>query len=236
MDFTTKEIYKFKEWEKEGYSSWTNYSERVEALTREFIKTLTDKEIKDYFILGKRNSLLSSKNITLFHKMTAFIFKVKDVIGLKPKKKDLDNFKNTFDDIYDIRCDDNTKERVVSLLSNRKVKGLTLQNVLTDVFQGGYYSIPYGQPRTIEHNHNAEVLHAIYNKFGGCVIIKTTRKVLGVKFDIGHHKTATPIPIIEAINLLKEIRDKKFKKVKVSDNDLKELKEKAEMNEVVKKI
>ena len=61
MDFTTKEIYKFKEWEKEGYSSWTNYSERVEALTREFIKTLTDKEIKDYFILGKRNSLLSSK-------------------------------------------------------------------------------------------------------------------------------------------------------------------------------
>ena len=235
MEFTSKERNTFSEWAKDGYSSWANdRTERSKALTREFVKTLTDEQIKSWFYTQRRNQV-EPKNEVVYAEMIKFLNVAMKELNIQPKKKDKEVAIESFNGSYDLNVCGDTALRVLSIISI-KTDGLTLQDVLNSTFEGGYYSIPYGQPRTIEHNHNAKVLHAIYNKFGGVAIIKTARKIIGVKMETGQKNSACPIPIIQAISILKEMRDERVKEFAVDDLALKELKEKCEMDEVVKKI
>ena len=227
MEFTQKERQLFDEWKQNGYN-WTNWYERNQALSREFIKGLTDEQIKSTFKLGKRNSLIESGN-TLQTDMGKFMKKA--IQNLNLNKSAIDSFNN----ITNITCKDSESlKRINKVLNNQTNDFLTFQDVINKVFKGGYYRI-YGS-RTIENYHNAEVLHAIYNTFGGVAVVKTQRKEIAVKLEIGGKNTIQPIELIDAIELIKEIRDEQYSKTNIDENTLKEFKDRVEMNEVVKRI
>jgi len=240
MEYTQQEQNNFSNWAINGFENWNNTrADRQIALTREFFKTLSDDDINQLFKVGKRNHIeLKTTDEQLSKKMKSFFTKAKKTLNLKPKKQeDKINCNEIFNSLYDFHYDTDTLKRVNFLINDIPTDKMTFQEVINKIFNGGYYSIPYGMSRTIEKNHNGEVLNAIFTKYGGIAIVKTKRKMIAVKLDTGSRNYITPIgDLREAINQIKEMRDEKWNMINIDDNTLTALKEKVEMDEVVRKI
>ena len=238
MEFTTNELQAFQEWKNSKYNGWTTYRERKYALTREFIKTLKDEDIKNLFKLGKRNAIESKNDEKLKILMVEFMKKAQKVLKLNPKYNGhKENIKDCFEDNRDIMCDEISLTRIIKILnSNIPNDIIILQRAIDKVFNGNYYSIPYSASRTIERYHSGEILHGIFNKFGGVAIVKTARKMIGVKLKVGEKNSLCPVSLKEAIKTIKEMRDEKNNEVNVDDTTLNALKEQIEIDELARAI
>lgn len=175
----------------------------------EDLKPLID--FKKHFML-KRHWSLTNEAENLLGVMRAFIdnkIKNNDIYWWELDRKIINYYK---DDI------------MKKFLSNKKY---VFQHILDEMKIDGY-SIPYSRSRTIERNHDAEIVDCAFSPYlqSGYCIVKTKRKYIGliiIKIR-GNCASICPIELQEAVNKIAILKTEKIKTY-TNEKELERIKE-----------
>jgi len=86
-------------------------------------------------------------------------------------------------------------------------------------------------------NGEVEIIHGIYNKFGGAIIIKTKRKIIGVLLEPSTAvNRATPVTIQCAIEEMKKLKAEYYREVNIDNKSFDKLIEQEKLKEIVRAI